>query len=279
MELSPKPSSSTHPDDSPSAQKTPARCRHVSRGGKRCRYAAVSPMNPFCKTHIRIPNPTEPILCAQIGDLFQDEADGFHSPSGLRDALYHLFFAVTEGVVTERRATVLCYIIQTVLNVQRAVIEEEKRDQAMEAQRRWDSIGSLVPQAKRGDDDNVPAPNPATCSDKYPAPAHTENTATSTATSLDPVVNNTTTPASETKVTPGTQKTAPSSSFPSAFSPHAPSPPSKPATNYAAYAPPPIPAFPPPRISPQDQAELDRCDRILQERRWRTSRPSWRGPG
>jgi hypothetical protein len=179
-------------------------------------------------------------------------------------------------MVTERRAGVLCYIIQTALNVQRAVLEQEKRDQAAKAQQGWESIGSLVPRARRGDDDNAPATKPVTCSDNSSAPTNNENTATSKNTSGDSAANNKDTSVSETKVTPGAEKTVPSSSAPS---PHTPSPPSKPATNYAAYAPPPIPAFPPPRISAQDQAELDRCDRILQERRWRTTRPSWRGPG
>ncbi len=33
----------------------------------------------------------------------------------------------------------------------------------------------------------------------------------------------------------------------------------------------------PPRLTLDEQAELDRCDRILAERRWRTNRLSWRG--
>ncbi len=96
------------------------RCPHVSRNGRRCRYLAASPVEPHCKYHL--PENSSVVF----SDLLEKMAHNFDTPEGVNDVLYAIFFWLADGYISERKAGVLTYIAQTVLNSQRTNLQLQK---------------------------------------------------------------------------------------------------------------------------------------------------------
>lgn len=96
------------------------RCPHVSRNGRRCRYRASSIAEPYCKYH-RPPNSS-----AVLGKQLEIMAQNFDTPEGVNNVLYTIFFWLALGYISERKAGVLTYVAQTILNSQRTNLQLQK---------------------------------------------------------------------------------------------------------------------------------------------------------
>jgi outer membrane biosynthesis protein TonB len=114
--------SSTAP--SASASNRPNRCRHVSRNGRPCRYLAAAPTD-YCKNHV--PKDKTKDTLELLHKVMAKNAENLETPEGVSNVLYTIFFATLDGDISERRAGVLTYLAQTILNTQRAVTEHDKR--------------------------------------------------------------------------------------------------------------------------------------------------------
>ena len=97
-----------------------ARCQHVSRTGRACRYRAVSANQPFCKHHLPPGSPEH--LSEQMFRICHE----FMTPDHVTNVLHSIFFALADGDISERRAGMLTYILQTILNSQRANLQLQK---------------------------------------------------------------------------------------------------------------------------------------------------------
>jgi hypothetical protein len=114
-------SSASHPKES--LTPTPPqrqRCPHVSRNGRRCRYLGASPTEPHCKYHLP-ENSTEVFY-----NLLEKMAQNFDTPEGVSNVLYTIFFWAANGYISERKAGVLTYVAQTILNSQRIDLQLQK---------------------------------------------------------------------------------------------------------------------------------------------------------
>jgi len=96
------------------------RCQHVSRNGRPCRYRAVSAKEPFCKHHLP-EGSTE-----QFSELLEKMAENFDTPEGVTNVLHSIFFWCAYGYISERKAGVLTYVAQTILNSQRTDIQLQR---------------------------------------------------------------------------------------------------------------------------------------------------------
>ena len=97
-----------------------ARCRHVSRTGRACRYRAVSASQPFCKHHLPPGSPEH------LSEQMFRVCHNFMTPDHVTNVLHSIFFALADGEISERRAGMLTYILQTILNSQRANLQLQK---------------------------------------------------------------------------------------------------------------------------------------------------------
>jgi outer membrane biosynthesis protein TonB len=98
----------------------PPRCIYISRNGRQCRYVVHSLGTEYCWVHGNHPD------LHALHKLIEKSADNFRTPEDITNVLYTLFFATLHGTISERRAGVLAYLAQTILNTQRASIEYEK---------------------------------------------------------------------------------------------------------------------------------------------------------
>jgi len=96
------------------------RCQHVSRKGRACRYLGVSAKQPYCKQHLPLGS-TE-----RLSDDMHKACKNFDTPEGVTNVLHSIFFALADGEISERRAGVLTYILQTILNSQRSNLQLQK---------------------------------------------------------------------------------------------------------------------------------------------------------
>jgi hypothetical protein len=132
MELTPlHPSSASSPEDA-SGQR---RCQHISRNGRPCRYLALSGNTLFCRAHQPAPSPGSPEALAELAGALQKAAHNFDSPERVKDVLFMIFRALLEGHITERKASILCYLAQTILHSHRAMTLQRKLDAEAAAQR------------------------------------------------------------------------------------------------------------------------------------------------
>jgi hypothetical protein len=98
------------------------RCEHLSATGRRCRLMVVSATSGLCATHER----KKRADVTKLADDLEKYADSFHTPQGVSDVMFVLFFALVEGRITERRAGILTYMLQTILHAQRAIERKEE---------------------------------------------------------------------------------------------------------------------------------------------------------
>ena len=196
-----------------------------------------------CAKHHLAPDPNDPVTMDSIWDDLAEKGAALDTAKQVQSSLSVIFYALAEGKITERRARILCYLLQTVLHAQRLIPAQEK----LAAERSGaNDIWRRLPACFRDDD-----ANDANVTSDAAAKAKGDSAA------------------------PEAQTTVAGSAPEQASAP--PSPP-KATVNYPTLSPPfEIPRWPPPRLSREDQAELDRCDCILAERRWRIGRPTWRG--
>ena len=121
----------THsPSSCPLSPQTPRkrpRCHHVSANGIRCRYSAISQKADFCKHHLA-PDPNDPVTMDSIWDNLAEKGAALDTAKNVRDSLCVIFYSLVEGKITEQRAGILCYILQTVLHAQRKIAESQERD-------------------------------------------------------------------------------------------------------------------------------------------------------
>ena len=92
------------------------RCNYKTRSGKPCRYSAA-PNSLYCTDHSRAPQPDQLQLAAELAEA----AGNLDSPADVTKVLRCMFLALASGHITERRAGILCYIFQTILQANRAV--------------------------------------------------------------------------------------------------------------------------------------------------------------
>jgi len=131
-----------------------SRCRFRFANGKRCRSLASQPEFGLCYHHLSLSKPrlTEP----SFNDSEDLSADLLHEISGLSSAeqvytfLTRLLTLVTKGRISPRRASVLGYITNQLLNSQRTIIFEEKNKSAR--------IIIDMPGPDRSDPEPQPAP-------------------------------------------------------------------------------------------------------------------------
>jgi hypothetical protein len=289
-----------HPPASPTNAESASlpRCRHISRTGKHCRYLAISWGNQFCKTHVKPPDPTDPLLCAQLADIMQEDVPNFQSAEPLTSILYTIFFALAEGRITERRAAVMCGIVQTVLRTQHAIAAEEKAAKAAAAERLaaepWRRLPEcLWPEKFRPKPDTsapqttvATSPNDQKKEEATPSQPHetsdsSASASSDSATSQNPIgklAQSAT--ANENKLTdnsaaplaklpqenrkPDSPTTSPTTNSPVPPTAAKPAPTApRPTMNYASSMTPPyIPQWPLPRPTPHEQADLDAFDRL-----------------
>lgn len=105
------------------------RCQHVSRTGRPCRNLGLSAKQPFCKSHVP-PGSQEDLTFTLL-----EAAQNFNTPEGVNSALYTIFFALVEGYLTERKAGILTYVAQTILNSHRATAQLQRMAAEAEAKR------------------------------------------------------------------------------------------------------------------------------------------------
>ena len=110
------------------------RCQHVSRNGRPCSYLAVSPERPFCKHHLP---PTVPDGPEQFAHNLQRLANNFATPEDFAHVLDHIFFALIQGNISERKAGILTYIAHTILNSHRAIERRKQLEAAAPKNKRF----------------------------------------------------------------------------------------------------------------------------------------------
>lgn len=254
------------PDKEDSTPNKPLpRCSDISRTGKHCRYLAISWGNPFCKTHAKPPDPADPLLCSELTDIMEVVSHNFQTPAAMNSILYTIFFALAEGRITERRAGVMCYIIQTVLHTQRAITLQRKNEEKAAAERLakepWRRLPKcLWPAEYKTDNDSTTqtkvAPSQEENSEKETGPS-TEKTAGAS----EPENGN---PGNVATADSGAGKAVENDAYEAISSPAAKPAPTAPPVNYLSLTLPYIPQFPLPRPAPHEQAELDSFDRLSQ---------------
>ena len=109
----------------PSPSKDP-RCRHCTARGRQCRLPVVDTRSGFCFRHAKPqPAPSDSVdLSAElIGELSE-----FESALSINKFLTNLLALVTKGRVSPRRASVLAYITNQLLNSHRAIDRETSED-------------------------------------------------------------------------------------------------------------------------------------------------------
>ena len=122
MELNTRHASTTH-SDATSPHPARARCRHISRNGRPCRYLAVSPETHFCKEHLPSPDSN---CSEELALALKTAARNFDTPETVKDVLFLVFCALAEEKISERRAGILCYLAQTILHSHRAIAHQKK---------------------------------------------------------------------------------------------------------------------------------------------------------
>ena len=63
-----------------------------------------------------------------IWDNLAEKGAALDTAKNVRDSLCVIFYSLVEGKITEQRAGILCYILQTVLHAQRKIAESQERD-------------------------------------------------------------------------------------------------------------------------------------------------------
>ena len=104
------------------------RCEYLSETGRRCRLPAVSAGSGLCATHER----KKQADVTKLADKLEKYADSFHTPQGVGDVMFVLFFALVEGQISERKAGILTYMLQTTLHAQRAIERKEELEKKAE---------------------------------------------------------------------------------------------------------------------------------------------------
>ena len=97
------------------------RCNYKTRSGKPCRYSAA-PNSLYCRDHSSAPQSDQVQLAAELAEA----AGNLDSPADVTKVLRRMFLALVSGHITERRAGILCYISQTILQANRAVPAHQK---------------------------------------------------------------------------------------------------------------------------------------------------------
>jgi len=216
--VSPAVPSTTEPS-SPFAPRP--RCQHLSRNHRPCRYLAVSTTQPFCKHHLPEGSPEH------FSHLLHTRADNFDTPGAVTNTLHSIFFALADNQISERRAGVLTYILQTILNSQRANLQLQKLVATSERE------GLSVDNPFSGDDsspNNAPLPHRLTWNlppigfprpSKPPSSASADAHSASPGTSLSRVAGPSCTPSSSpTSSCTGVSSDPCSLSHTAAFSPN-----------------------------------------------------------
>jgi hypothetical protein len=97
----------------------------VSANGIRCRYFAITETASLCKHHLAS-NPNDPVTMDSIWGSLAEKGGTLDTPKNVKDSLSVIFYSLAEGKMTERRAGIFCYILQSVLHAQRLISEQEK---------------------------------------------------------------------------------------------------------------------------------------------------------
>jgi hypothetical protein len=259
------------PSSNPPRRPRRPRCHYVSANGIRCRYSAISETAQLCKRHLA-PNPNDPVTMDSIWQDLAEKGGSLDTAQNVKDSLSILFYCLVEGKITERRAGILCYILQSVLHAQRLM---SKRENPYMRNGQYD-LHRILPACMLDDDNDktktaaadakaAESPSPATAAD---ASAETQNTSAASPASADTLHSAAALPAAalqspqeHTKDTAPSRPVSVSPPPPSATKP-APAVP-RPTMNYASSMTPPyIPQWPLPRPTPTEQAELDAFDRL-----------------
>ena len=101
------------------------RCEYLTERGRRCRSLAVSGRSGLCAAHER----KKQADVTRLADQLEKCADSFHTPEGVSDVMFVLFFALVEGRITERKAGILTYMLQATLHAQRAIERKERLEE------------------------------------------------------------------------------------------------------------------------------------------------------
>jgi hypothetical protein len=257
---------------SPTTPRRPRRprCHYVSANGIRCRYSAITETACLCKRHLA-PNPNDPVTMDSIWQDLAEKGGSLDTAQNVKDSLSILFYCLVEGKITERRAGILCYILQSVLHAQRLI---SKRQNPYMRNGQYD-LHKILPACMIDDDDDKAksAPDGKPGEPALPAAAGvsaaTEQTSAAAQASADAIHSEAVLPATgprppqdHTKhIAPAAAPVSASSTPPPASKP-APAVP-RPTMNYASsMTPPHIPQWPLPRPTPHEQAELDAFDRL-----------------
>ena len=139
------------------------RCKYLSETGRRCRLMAVSAGSGFCAAHER---KKQADVTKLVTDL-EEFADSFHTPEGISDVMFLLFFALLEGRITERKAGILTYMLQTALHAQRA-IERKKKLEVGKVDPLFRPLSWNLPPSSEDDDSEPPREEVPKCSADLP---------------------------------------------------------------------------------------------------------------
>ena len=108
-----------------------SRCLHRFSNGKRCRRPGLESQSGLCSYHFHLKSLALPPSPNDSTDLSEDLLPGhpqFSSAEDLREFLSRLLILMTKGRVSPRRAAVLAYITNQLLNSHRVVLKQEELD-------------------------------------------------------------------------------------------------------------------------------------------------------
>jgi hypothetical protein len=228
----------------------------------------------------------------------EEDVPDFRSAKPLTSILYTIFFALAEGRITERRAAVMCGIVQTALRTHRAIAAEEKAAKVAAAERLaaepwrrlpeclWPEKFRTKPDASTTQPAVAASPDDqkkeeATSSQPHETSGDSASASTDSAASQNPagklaqsgkpnenkLTANSAAPLAKSPQEnrkPDSPTTAPATNSPAPPTVAKPAPAvPRPTMNYASsMTPPHIPQWPLPRPTPTEQADLDAFDRL-----------------
>lgn len=158
----------------PSASESRSLCTSITSKGRRCRYPVHIPGSQLCKLHSRPRriNPSEPEANPLAG--LSPEISAFHSYADISQFLARLLTLLAENRISPRRAAVLSYVANSLLNSLRAAERLSQYEAAHEPEEEFhmDFSHMSAPHA----DSSRPSSAPSTgSSDSSPIlDAHTE---------------------------------------------------------------------------------------------------------